>query len=275
MSETFKAALVQTCTGINPSDSAIENARLLEAAAAGGAAFVFYPEVCNLIDADRVRARPKIQMPENDETLARLRDGAARHGVWVLAGSIVTLPEEGAEKLANRSFLINASGDIVQWYDKMHLFDVNVGSDDQYRESDTYQGGDRVALAETPWGTLGMTVCYDLRFPHLYRDLAKAGAQMLTIPSAFTRPTGAAHWETLLRARAIECGAFVLAPAQTGEHEGGRKTYGHSLAVGPWGDVLADGGLETGITYVDIDVTECTKARSRIPALTHDRMYDL
>ena len=269
----FKAALVQTNAGPDPVLNAERNAVYLEQAAAAGADFVMFPEVCNMIEPDRPACRAKARKAADDETLIRLRDGAAKYGIWVLVGSIVALAEDTPGKLANRSFMIDAQGAIVGNYDKIHLFDVDVGSGDIYRESDTYRPGKSISLVETPWGPFGMTVCYDMRFPHMYRDLAKAGAVMLSAPSAFTRPTGEAHWHVLLRARAIECGAFVFAPAQTGEHAGGRQTYGHSLAVGPWGEVLVDGGVEAGISYVEIDTGKSAEARKRIPSLRHDRPY--
>lgn len=272
---TFRAALIQITAGPEPASNAQINATLIQEAAAGGAQFVMLPEVCNMIEPDRAALRQKVRPEDEDETIACLRDTAAKAGVWVLVGSAVVAPNGPAGKLANRSLLIDSTGEIRGRYDKMHLFDVNVGSDDVYRESDTYLGGDKLAMIETPWGLLGMTVCYDLRFPHLYRDYAKAGAVMLTIPSAFTRPTGAAHWHVLLQARAIECGAFVFAPAQTGDHPGGRKTYGHGLAVDPWGEILIDQGQETGIAYAEIDTRLAEAARSRIPALKHDRKYVL
>ncbi len=275
MTSPFKAALVQVTAGPDPLKNASVNRAFLDESAVAGAEFVLFPEVCNMIEPDRSACRQKARSGLEDETVVALQDGARAHGVWVLIGSVVVQSEITPGKLANRSFLINDQGEIVATYDKMHLFDVDVGSSDVYRESDTYQAGSGLTLASTPWGPLGMTVCYDLRFPHLYRDLAKAGAFMLTVPSAFTRPTGAAHWHVLLRARAIETGAFVLAPAQTGEHSGGRKTYGHSIAINPWGEVLADGNVEVGVTYVDIDPTEVVSARLRIPALKHDREYQI
>lgn len=275
MTGTFKAALVQISAGPDPTENAKTNAELLADAAAGSADFVMFPEVCNMIEPDRAACREKARPAAEDETLNRLRDGAAKSGVWVLVGSIVAQSEDTPGKLANRSFLIDADGNIAGSYDKMHLFDVDVGTGDVYRESDTYRPGTQTCIAETPWGPFGMTVCYDMRFPHLYRDLARAGAVMLSAPSAFTRPTGEAHWHVLLRARAIECGAFVFAPAQTGDHAGGRKTYGHSLAVGPWGEVLADGGTNRGVTFVDIDTAKSLEARKRIPSLQHDRPYTL
>lgn len=273
MSGDFKAALVQITAGPDPSVNAEANVRYLKQAAANGADFVMFPEVCNMIEPDRAACRAKALPAAEDETLMALRATAAEQGVWVLVGSIVTQSEDTPGKLANRSFMIDAGGEIVGAYDKMHLFDVDVGTGNVYRESDTYRAGSSVTLVPTPWGLFGMTVCYDMRFPHLYRDLARAGAVMLSAPSAFTRPTGEAHWHVLLRARAIECGAFVFAPAQTGDHAGGRKTYGHSLAVGPWGEVLADGGTEPGISYADIDTEQALEARKRIPCLQHDRTY--
>jgi len=273
LSTKVRIALVQTTTGIDPVASGKLNAALIAEAAEGGAHFVMFPEVCNMIDADRARLRTKVTDIDHEPALLAMREAADAAHVWVLAGSVVVDAGDGSGKLANRSVLIDAVGEVRATYDKMHLFDVNVGAEDTYNESATYRHGDHLTLVETPWGMLGMTVCYDLRFPHVFRDLARSGAVMLTIPSAFTRPTGEAHWEVLLRARAIECGAFVFAPAQTGDHEGGRKTYGHSLAIGPWGEVLADAGLETGITYVDIDTSEAAKKSGMIPALKHDRAY--
>ncbi len=233
------------------------------------------PEVCNMIEPDRAALRQKVMFEDQDSVVLRLREAAAAQGVWVLIGSVVVKSADDDGKLRNRSILIDDTGNVRARYDKMHLFDVNVGAKDTYRESDTYVSGTEVTVAETPWGRLGMTVCYDLRFPHLYRDLARAGCRMLTVPSAFTRPTGAAHWHVLLRARAIECGAVVLAPAQTGVHAGGRETFGHSLVVGPWGEVLADGGEETGLVMVDLDFSVVADARRKVPSLQHDRDYDL
>jgi predicted amidohydrolase len=177
------------------------------------------------------------------------------------------------ERLANRSFLIDPAGQIKARYDKIHMFDVDLAGGESYRESATYRPGDRAVLANLPWGTLGMTICYDMRFPQLYRTLAQAGAMFITVPSAFTRPTGQAHWHVLLRARAIETGCFIIAPAQCGEHAEGRKTYGHSLIVSPWGEVLADGGEQVGISLVEIDATKVREARGMVPALDHDRAF--
>jgi predicted amidohydrolase len=213
-----------------------------------------------------------------DATLAALREEAAASGIWLLIGSLGLLSDDAVGRFANRSFLIGPDGGIAARYDKIHMFDVNVTETEVYRESSGYRPGGQAVLADTPFGRIGMTVCYDLRFPHLYRRLAQAGAEILTVPAAFNHVTGAAHWEVLLRARAIETGCFVLAPAQTGFHherEGrGRRTHGHSLAVAPWGEVLADAGTEPGVTMVDLDLAEIERARTRVPSLTHDRAFE-
>ena len=206
--------------------------------------------------------------------LAACRASARETGAWFLLGSIhVRVP--GEEQIRNRSYLIDSAGGIVASYDKIHMFDVQLAGGESYRESSTFRPGETSVLAETPWGVLGMTICYDLRFPYLYRDLAHAGATMLAIPSSFTVPTGQAHWHALMRARAIETGCFVFAPAQVGTHKGSnRKTYGHSVAVAPWGEVLADaGGEKAGFVVADIDLGKVAEARKMVPSLTHDRNY--
>jgi len=275
LTKSFKVALVQITASADPSKNASANRAYADEAVSAGADFIMFPEVCNMIEPDRDACREKAKDVLEDQTIVNLQACARQNAVWVLVGSVVVQSDITPGKLANRSVFIDDQGAIVATYDKMHLFDVDVGSGDVYRESDTYQAGAGLTLASTPWGPLGMTVCYDLRFPHMYRDLAKAGAIMMTVPSAFTRPTGEAHWHALLRARAIETGAFVFAPAQTGVHSGGRKTYGHSIAINPWGEVLADGGVETGLTCIDIDPAESISARKRIPALKHDRNYEI
>ncbi len=271
----LRAGLLQITAGPEPAANAVAAAGMVAEAAKGGAAFALLPEVCNMIEPDRPKLREKVKAEGKDDAVAALKEAARKAGIWVLVGSVVVDPEDGSGKLANRSLLLDDTGTVRGRYDKMHLFDVDIGTGNVYRESDTYRGGKEVPIVQTPWGLLGMTVCYDLRFPHLYRDLAKRGAVMLTIPSAFTRPSGEAHWHVLMRARAVDCGAFVLAPAQCGEHAGGRTTYGHSLAVAPWGEVLADGGEETGISYVELDMDLPAKARGRIPSLGHDRPYKI
>jgi len=214
---------------------------------------------------------------ETDPTLARLRDLAAEFGLWLLIGSLALKTGDADGRLANRSFLVGPDGGVRARYDKIHMFDVNISDTESFRESAAFRPGDRLALAETPFGAIGLAVCYDLRFPHLFRDLAQAGAAILTVPAAFSPTTGAAHWEVLLRARAIETGCFVLAPAQTGTHAATRgkprQTHGHSLAVAPWGEVLADAGTPPGVTLVDLDMGAVARARHRVPSLGHDRPY--
>jgi deaminated glutathione amidase len=252
--------------------------RHIEAAAAAGAGFVLTPECTNALSSNRARLRSLLHPEETDPTLAALRDAAAGHGIWLLIGSLGLLTQDADGRFANRSSPHRPpAGTIHARYDKIHMFDVNVSETEVYRESAGYRPGNRAVLAETPFANIGLTVCYDVRFPHLYRRLAQAGAQIITVPAAFNHITGAAHWETLLRARAIETGCFILAPAQTGfhaEHEGkGRRTHGHSLAIAPWGEILADAGTEPGITLIDLDLDEVAKARARIPSLSHDRAF--
>jgi predicted amidohydrolase len=214
------------------------------------------------------KARPEAE----HAMLAVFRELARETGAWLLLGSIV-VREGDDERLRNRSFLIAPDGAVAQRYDKIHMFDVALEGGESYRESAAFRPGERAALAQLPWGVLGMTVCYDLRFPQLYRSLAQAGARFLTIPSAFTVPTGRAHWHVLLRARAIENFCFVFAPAQCGEHAEGRRTYGHSLIVAPWGEILAEGGDEPGVILAEIDPAKADEARSAVPSLTHDRPF--
>ncbi|MFQ5765483.1 MAG: carbon-nitrogen hydrolase family protein [Rhodospirillales bacterium] len=276
MSEPFTVACVQTTSGREIGPSVEAASALARDAAGAGADFVLLPETVNLMEPKGRLMREKAAAEDADGALKAFRALAADTGVWLLAGSLVVAGSGGAGdgKLANRSFLIDPKGTIAARYDKIHMFDVDLGSGESYRESKTYAAGEKTVTADLPWGRLGMTVCYDLRFPHLYRALAKAGADFLSVPSAFTRPTGRAHWEVLLRARAIENGCFVFAPAQTGEHEGGRKTYGHSLIVDPWGEVLADGGEDSGFVAARIDPAAVAEARAMIPSLAHDRDYD-
>ena len=241
------------------------------------AQFVLTPECTNGLSSNRERQRAVLQTEAADETLAALRAEAAALGVWLLIGSLGIKTGDADGRFANRSYLIGPTGQIAASYDKIHMFDVNVSETEVYRESAAYRPGSQAVLADTPFAKIGMTVCYDVRFPHLYRSLALAGAQIITVPAAFNHITGAAHWEVLLRARAIETGCFVLAPAQTGLHAEaagkGRRTHGHSLAIAPWGEVLADGGVEPGVTVVDIDLAEVAKARGRVPSIDHDRAF--
>ncbi len=269
----MKTALIQLTTSDDPAASLPETMGFIAKAAAAGAEFVLTPEVTNCVSANRAWQEKVLQSEDADQTLAALRTQAAELGVWLLIGSLGLKTTDADGRFANRSFLINPDGQIIARYDKIHMFDVVVSETETYRESAGYRPGTQAVVADTPWAKVGMTICYDVRFPHLHSTLAKAGAQIITVPAAFTVPTGQAHWETLLRARAIETGCFVLAPAQVGTHpshdQSERRTYGHSLAIDPWGRILADGGDKPGITLVDLDVTQVETARGRIPALTH------
>ena len=276
----LRAGLIQLSASDDPESNLAAIAALIRAAAAGGAALALTPEVTNIVSTSRERRDALTHPQESDPTLAALRALAAELGVWLLIGSLLVRTDDPAGRLANRSFLIDAAGAIRATYDKIHLFDVAVSAAETHRESAAIRPGARAVVADTPWGGLGMTVCYDLRFGALHRALAQAGAAILTVPAAFTPPTGRAHWEVLLRARAIETGCFVLAPAQCGVHPAApgaalRETWGHSLAVDPWGAVLADGGDAPGVTLVDLDLDAVAQARARIPALTHDRAFTL
>jgi len=273
----MRAGLVQLNVGDDPAVNLPVTVDLVRRAAAGGAGFVLTPECTNALSGNRAHQRSVLRHEADDPTLATLRDEAARAGIWLLIGSLGLLTHDADGRFANRSFLIGPGGDIAARYDKIHMFDVNVSETEIYRESAGYRPGATAVLTDAGFARIGMTVCYDLRFPHLYRRLAQGGAQILTVPAAFNHITGAAHWEVLLRARAIETGCFVLAPAQTGYHAEtggkGRRTHGHSLAIAPWGEVLADGGTEPGITLVDLDPTEVEAARARVPSLSHDREF--
>jgi predicted amidohydrolase len=270
----MRAALVQLCSGDDPAANLEKTAALIAQAVLGGAEFVLTPEVTNCVSADRARQEEVLRPEAEDATLAALRDLAQAHGIWLLIGSLALKTGDADGRFANRSFLIAPDGGIRARYDKIHMFDVTISETESYRESAGYRPGEQAVLPDMPFGPLGMTICYDLRFPHLYRNLAQAGARVLSAPSAFSPVTGAAHWETLLRARAIETGAYVLAPAQTGTHAAvrgkPRQTWGHSLAVSPWGEVLGNGGTEPGVIYVDLDMAQVAQARQRIPAFMHD-----
>ena len=269
----MRAGLVQLNSGDDPQANLAASRALVREAAQAGAEFVLTPEVTNFVSMDRALGQRVLHHEADDPTLAALRDEAHALGVWLLIGSLALKTGDEDGRLANRSFLIDPTGGIVARYDKIHMFDVEIDASESYRESAGYRPGDRAVLARTPIGGVGMSVCYDVRFPMLYRRLAQAGADILAVPAAFSPVTGRAHWQVLLRARAIENGAFVLAPAQCGHHGGKRYTYGHSLAVAPWGEVLADGGEAPGVTLVDLDMTEVAKARARVPSLFHDRDF--
>ncbi len=278
MSTAFTAGCIQFTAGPDPEANLRQVGELVRRAREAGADFVLTPEASNLIESGK-RRRDKARREADDPFLAGMRELARELGIWLLLGSLVIDPAgepgatEGEERLANRSFLLDAAGGIVARYDKIHMFDIDLPGGESYRESNAYRPGGRTVVAETPWGGLGMSVCYDVRFPHLYRALAHAGADFLAVPSVFTVPTGRAHWHVLLRARAIENACFVFAPAQWGEHSAGRKSYGHSLIVDPWGEVLADGGEEVGIVTAQIDPARIAEARHTVPSLTHDRAF--
>ncbi len=271
----MKTALLQLNSGDDPAANLTVTRAMVAEAARAGAGFVLTPEVTNCVSSSRTRQVEVLQHQSEDQTLAALRADARALGIWLLIGSLALKTDDPDGRFANRSFLISPQGEIAAWYDKAHMFDVTVSDTESYHESKGYRPGSHAALADTPFGKVGLTVCYDVRFAYLYRMLAQGGAEVLTVPSAFSPVTGAAHWEPLLRARAIETGAWVLAPAQCGTHAATRgkprQTYGHSLVVSPWGEVIADGGEEPGIIVIDLDRAEVADARARIPALTHDR----
>jgi predicted amidohydrolase len=272
MTETVTVACLQVSAGreVEPNLRFVED--MARAAHAAGARFITTPENVVMMEPDRKARFAKAEDPSNPYALARFSALAEELGLWFLVGSLAVRTEDEA-RLANRSYLIAPSGRIVARYDKIHMFDVDLANGESYRESAHFSPGARAVLAETPWGGLGLTICYDLRFGALYRALAKAGARILTVPSAFTVPTGRAHWHVLLRARAIETGCFVIAPAQTGTHAEGRKTYGHSLIVDPWGEILADGGEATGFITATLDLARVDEARRMVPSLGHDRPW--
>jgi predicted amidohydrolase len=271
MSKILKAACIQ----VNSAPDIDANLKTIEPmirdAAGRGAQFIALPEnVCMMIKG-REKVIANARAEADHPAIPFFKRMAKETGAWILGGTlaIVVAPE----KLANRSYLFNPAGEVAATYDKIHMFDADVGANETYRESATFQSGARAVVAAAPWGRIGLTVCYDVRFAYLYRALAKAGAKVIAVPSAFTVPTGKMHWEVLLRARAIETGAFVLAPAQCGTHEGDRKTYGHSLIIDPLGAVLADGGEAPGIIMADLDLAQCDEAHKMLPSLQHDRTF--
>jgi predicted amidohydrolase len=265
-----RAAVLQMTSGIDPQANAATLVSAIEQAAAGGAAMLFTPEMSGLLDRDRSRAAEKIVAEGENAVLAAVRDAAAGGGVWVALGSLAVLREDG--RWANRSFLIDAEGDVVARYDKIHMFDVALATGESWRESAAYAPGEAVVTAETPLGKLGLTVCYDLRFPALFEALGRQSCDVIAIPAAFTVPTGQAHWHVLQRARAIEASAYVVAAAQVGVHEDGRRTYGHSLVVDPWGEVLLDmGGESPGLGFAEVDPARISEVRAQLPSLANRR----
>ena len=271
-------ALIQTTSSDDPRENLARISARIREAANDGATFILTPEVSNCVSMSRSHQEQILQLEADDLSLSGYRALAGELGVWLLIGSLALKTGDVDGRFANRSFLIDPSGEIVARYDKIHMFDVDVNKDETYRESDGYRPGANAVVAPTPFGDLGLSICYDLRFAYLYRALAQAGAEILTVPAAFSPVTGKAHWESLLRARAIETGCYVLAPAQTGQHSAGRgkerQTYGHSLVISPWGEVLADGGTEERTVLVEIDRSEVAQARRKIAALCHDREFE-
>lgn len=273
----MRAGLVQLSVSDDPQANLAPVRKAVREAVSQGAGFVLTPEVTNCVSSSRVHQNQVLSLEDDDPTLSMLRNEAARAGIWLLAGSLVVKTQDSDGRFANRSFLIDPSGAVAARYDKIHMFDVQVSEAETYRESAGIRPGDRAVVVKTPFATLGMSVCYDIRFAHLYRKLAQAGAEVLLVPAAFSPVTGAAHWEVLLRARAIETGCYVLAPAQTGTHAASqgkpRATWGHSMAIAPWGEVLLDAGTAPGVFLVDLDMAEVARARARVPSLTHDRPF--
>jgi len=265
-----RIALFQSTTGIDPAANARALTEAVDQAASGGAEMLFTPEMSGLLDRESKRAAKALRLQEEDSVLAACREAARTHRIWLHVGSLAVLVDDG--KVANRSFLIDREGEVRATYDKLHLFDVDLPTGESWRESNVYSPGKGVVLVNgTPVGKLGLTICYDLRFPGLFARLAESDADVIAVPAAFTVPTGKAHWHVLLRARAIEAGLFVVAAAQVGHHEDGRTTFGHSLVIDPWGEVVLDMGEERGVGFADIDLKRISDVRSRIPALNHRR----
>jgi predicted amidohydrolase len=269
----FRVGLIQMRSGRVPQQNIDAATRLIDEAKAAGADYVQTPEMTNIMDVRRDSLFAALVAEEADASLAAFRETARRHRLWVHVGSLAI--KVSPDKAANRSFLIDPKGEIVARYDKIHMFDVDLADGETYRESRSYRAGEAAVAADLPWGRLGLTVCYDLRFPALYRALAEAGASFLAIPAAFTRQTGEAHWHVLMRARAIENTSYVIAAAQGGKHENGRETFGHSLVVDPWGRIVAEGGTEPGVVMAEIDLADITTARARIPSLQHGRRFEV
>jgi predicted amidohydrolase len=268
----LRAALIQTCTPATQAAALKAIEPLIRKAAGAGAQLILTPEGSNFLQRDRTALLQVLKPMEDDPFVAGVRALARELKVWVLIGS--ALVASGAGRAANRAVLVSDAGEIVATYDKLHMFDVDLPNGDRYRESALYEPGEASRIVDTPWGKLGLTICYDMRFPQLYRALAKAGAEIIAVPAAFTRPTGEAHWEVLLRARAIENGAFILAPAQGGSHEDGRTTWGHSLAVDPWGRIVAQAtDDEPGVIMADLDLEQVRTTRQAIPSLKNERDF--
>ncbi|MBY0558280.1 carbon-nitrogen hydrolase family protein [Hyphomicrobium sp.] len=269
----FRAALVQMRAGRNIERNVADAVSLINEAVDRGADYVQTPECTTLMELDQARLMAETRPEDGNVALAAFTDAARKRKIWLHIGSMAV--KVGDRRLANRAYVIAPDGTISARYDKIHMFDVDLGGGESYSESANYQAGPSAIIAELPWGLLGLTICYDLRFPALHRALAKAGAKFITVPAAFTRTTGEAHWHTLLKARAIETGAYILAADQGGRHENGRETFGHSLIISPWGEVLAEAGVDPAVILADIDGTYVDQVRRKIPSLTHDREFDV
>jgi deaminated glutathione amidase len=269
----FRVGLVQMRSGRTPAQNVDAATQLIKAAKAGGADYVLTPEMTNIVERKREDLFAALAPEEKDRSLAAFRDLARQLGVWVHIGSLAI--EVLPQKAVNRSYLIDPKGEIAARYDKIHMFDVDLAGGESYRESGSFRPGELAVAVDLPWGRVGLTICYDLRFPALYRALAEAGASFITIPAAFTQQTGEAHWHVLTRARAIETGSFVFAAAQGGRHDDGRDTFGHSIAIDPWGRVLAEGGTEPGVIFADVDPSQVAIVRARIPSLQHGRRFEM
>ena len=267
----MRAAIFQMTSGIDPAANAAAIVEMARRAAEQRADMLFTPEMAGYLDRNRARAADTLRSEADDPVLNAVREAAARHGLWVHIGSLPLNEEGGDGRWVNRSFMIDDKGGIRARYDKIHLFDVDLATGESWRESSVYRPGEEVVAVDTPWARMGLSVCYDMRFPDLYRALTNAGATMLLMPAAFTVPTGQAHWHVLLRARAIEAGCFVIAAAQTGRHEDGRETYGHSLVIDPWGEVLLDMGEAAGLSLAEIDLSRVEEVRGRVPAIANRR----
>lgn len=271
----MRAAIFQMTSGIDPAANAAAIMEMAARAKGEGADMLFTPEMAGYLDRDRNRAAATLRRQADDPVLAAVREAAAKHGLWVHLGSIALKDERADGRWANRSFMIDGAGEIRARYDKIHLFDVDLATGESWRESSVYGPGEQVVAVDTPWGRMGLSICYDMRFPDLYRALTNAGATVLLVPAAFTVPTGKAHWHILLRARAIEAGCFVIAAAQTGHHADGRETYGHSLIADPWGEVVLDMGGKAGLALADIDLSRIEEVRGRVPAIANRRIMPM
>lgn len=271
--KAFRVGLVQLCSGRDVAKNIAAASKLIREAATGGAQYVQTPEMTNIMELERDRLLAALKPEADDAGVTQFRFLARELGIWLHIGSLALLGAEG--RPVNRSLLISPTGAIAARYDKIHMFDVDLGGGESYRESANYQAGREAVIAALPWGQLGMTICYDLRFPHLHRALAQGGAQFIAVPAAFTKPTGMAHWHTLLRARAIECQCYVFAAGQGGKHENGRETFGHSLVISPWGEILAEAGIQPAVTFADVELQRLEDVRRQVPSLRHDRPFDV